>query len=491
MAMSINTNIASLNAQRNLNKTQMDIQTAVARLSSGLRINSAKDDAAGIAVATRMTTQIGGLDVAIRNANDGISVAQTAEGAMGQMVDNLNRAHDLSVQAASYNTSADRTSLNQEVSQILDEMGRIASQTTYNGSALLSGGFSGDFQIGASVNQTINISLDNLNPTNLGVATNYTSVSGLSDSALAARIANSYSTALTAGTSKLNGVDLAAVASGVNSRDKIDAINATTQTSGVTAFGYGNALVSTSFATGGTGIAAITSGQYSINGVAIGSAAKGATDSATMANLATAINNVTGQTGVTATVVADPNNSTTNSLLVLTNRTGAAINLTNGSGDSTVFANGGSSAASGQNGAIVMNGQLNNLTAVFDGTATGAAIAGASSSASETLANATLASQSVTSSSNANLAMLVFEKALDSINSARSVIGAKLNRMQSVTVNLANTQENISAARSRILDADFAQETAKLTRAQILQQAGTAMVAQANQLPQTVLSLLK
>ncbi|MGE3772174.1 MAG: flagellin, partial [Gammaproteobacteria bacterium] len=129
MAQSINTNIMSLNAQRNLNRTQLDLASAVQRLSSGLRINSSKDDAAGIAVATRMTTQIGGLSVAIRNANDGISVSQTAEGALDEMTRNLNRAHDLAVQAASYNTSQDRQSLNQEVTQILDEMSRIVNQT--------------------------------------------------------------------------------------------------------------------------------------------------------------------------------------------------------------------------------------------------------------------------------------------------------------------------------------------------------------------------
>jgi len=133
MPTSINTNIASLNAQRNLMRTGADLTTAVQRLSSGLRINSAKDDAAGIAVASRMTTQIGGLAVAIRNANDGISVSQTAEGAMEEMANNMNRAHDLAVQAASYNNSTDRTSINKEVSQILEEMSRIVSQTRYNG----------------------------------------------------------------------------------------------------------------------------------------------------------------------------------------------------------------------------------------------------------------------------------------------------------------------------------------------------------------------
>jgi flagellin len=197
MASSINTNIASLNAQRNLTRSQADLSTAIQRLSSGLRINSAKDDAAGSAIANRMTTQIGGLTVAIRNANDGISVAQTAEGAMEEMSNNMNRAHDLAVQAASYNNSTDRSSINKEVSQILDEMSRIVNQTRYNGEKVLTGSFSGDFQVGAQVNETINVAVGNLSPSSLGVASEYSTVSGLSSANLAKRVAFAYNNAIT------------------------------------------------------------------------------------------------------------------------------------------------------------------------------------------------------------------------------------------------------------------------------------------------------
>ena len=234
MPQSINTNVASMSAQRYLNRTQSDLTTAVQRLSSGLRINSAKDDAAGIAVATRMTTQIGGLSVAIRNANDGVSVAQTAEGAMAEMISNMNRAHDLAVQAASYNTGADRTSLNQEVGQILDEMSRIVNQTRYNGDKLLAGGFSGDFQVGASVNETVNISLSNLQPNSLGVASNFTAIATGTDQQLADRIGFSYLAATSSST--VNGVTIDDVAAGRNSSEKIAAVNAATTTSGVSAF---------------------------------------------------------------------------------------------------------------------------------------------------------------------------------------------------------------------------------------------------------------
>lgn len=497
MAQSIGTNIASLNAQRNLSRTQMDLQTAVQRLSSGLRINSAKDDAAGIAIATRMTTQIGGLSVAIRNANDGTSVAQTAEGAMDEMTRNLNRAHDLAVQAASYNTSTDRTSLNSEVSQIIDEMSRIVNQTRYNGDKLLTGGFSGDFQIGASVNETINISLSNLSPTGMGVATNYATVSALTDAQLASRIAVSYNVGL-GGAATLEGADLgAAVAAQTVSATKVNQINAVTSQTGVTAFGFGNGLVGSSYASAGVTAAAIdglTAGALTINGVAIGSVAAGASLTNVGDNLVTAINAVTSQTGVTAVKVSTPDGATaTDESIVLVNRTGAAITVTaNASVDAGVtsfFANGTSSVAAGANGAIVLNDTLGDLTATYDTSTSGASIVGISSSTT-TLADATVNAQTVTSAGAANLAMLVFEKALDSINSERSILGAKLNRLDAVVRNVENVRENITAARGRIQDADFAEETARLTRAQILQQAGTAMVAQANQFPQSVLSLL-
>ena len=179
--------------------------------------------------------------------------------------------------------------------------------------------------------------------------------------------------------------------------------------------------------------------------------------------------------------------------MVLINRSGAAITVTTSAsidaGVTTFFGNGTTSESAGANGALVLNGTLGSITNTYDTSTTGAALVGVSSSTT-TLANATVNAQTVTSVASANLAIRVFEKALDSVNSVRSVIGAKLNRMDAVVRHLQNVSENISAARGRIQDADFAEETARLTRSQILQQAGTAMVAQANQLPQSVLALL-
>ncbi len=497
MPQTINTNIMSLNAQRNLNRTQMDLATAVQRLSTGLRINSSKDDAAGAAIATRMTTQIGGLSVAVRNANDGISVSQTAEGAIDEMTRNLNRAHDLAVQAASYNTASDRGSLNQEVSQILDEMSRIVNQTRYNGEKLLTGGFSGDFQIGAFVNETINVSITNLSPTSMGVATNYGAVSGFSDAQLAGRIAVAYNVGLGGGAS-LEGADLGnAVAAQTVSQTKINAVNAVSSQTGLSAFSFGNGLVGSSFATAGVTAAAIdgiAGGALTINGISIGAVAASSSVGTIADDMITQINALTAQHGVTAIKVAAPDGATaTDSAIVLINRSGAAITVTANTsvdaGITSLFAAGTTSVAAGANGAIVLNDDLGDLTAGYDTSTTGASLVGVSSSTT-TLADSTVNAATVTTAASANLAMLVFEKSLDTINNARSVLGAKLNRMEAVVRNLENVRENITAARGRIQDADFAEETARMTRSQILQQAGVAMVAQANQAPQTVLSLL-
>lgn len=498
MPTSINTNIASLNAQRNLMRSSMDLTTAVQRLSSGLRINSAKDDAAGIAVASRMTTQIGGLTVAIRNANDGISVAQTAEGAMEEMANNMNRAHDLAVQAASYGTSTDRTSINQEVQQIIDEMSRIVNQTRFNGQKVLDGSFSGAFQIGAFVNETITVGVSTLSPTSMGVASSYSTVSSLSAAQQAARIGLAYNTAITGGTSSIEGTTFATTrAAGTTSDTKIADINALTSSTGASAFSYGNGLVGTTYSAGGTafGSAASTvgAGSLTINGVQVGSFTSGATDSTTSTNLVAAINTLSAQTGVTASLVTAVAGTANSDGIVLTNTTGAAISLSINAGVSnatnigTFFSN--QSIAAGANGAIIMNDDLTDTTITYNTSTTGAALTGVSTSTTSLTAS-DVTSQSVTTVASANLALITFEKALDTINSQRSTLGARLNRLEGVVRNITNVRENITAARGRIQDADFAEETAKLTRAQILSQAGTAMVAQANQLPQGVLSLL-
>ena len=494
----INTNVLSMTAQRNLSRAQNEMQTAVQRLSSGLRINSARDDAAGIAVVTRMTTQLGGLSVAVRNANDGISVAQVAEGAMDEMVRNLNRAHDLAVQAASYNNASDRNSLNQEVNQILDELARISNQTRYNGERILQGSFTADFQVGAFVNETINVSLSSMSPTEMGVATNYGTIADLSSANLAGRIARQFHNALGANGS-LDGAGLnQAVAAASNAIDKINVINAKSSDTGISAFAYGNGLVGSSIATAGTTASVtdgIAAGALTINGVSIGAVASGASNDNVATNLVSAINALSSQHGVTATFVTDLDGTGAgaNGRIVLSNTTGSAISVTANTtvdgGIGAFFAAGSTAVGAGQNGAIVLNDSLGDNSVSLESSATALALTGASSTAAG-LTDMTLTGQTVTTPANANLAMIVIEKSLDTINANRATIGAKLNRLEAVVRNLENVRENVSAARSRIQDADFAEETARMTKAQILQQAGTAMVAQANQAPQGVLQLL-
>ena len=491
MPQTINTNIMSLNAQRNLNRTQSELATTIQRLSSGLRINSAKDDAAGLAIATRMSSQISGLSVAIRNANDGISISQTAEGAMDEMSKSLIRANDLALQAASYNTSADRNSLNQEVTQIIDELSRVVNQTRFNGQQLLSGGFSADIQVGTQVNETINVSVSNLSPTGLGVASEYAGINALADAAFADRIRNTFDAALDGAADTVNGIVTAAVAVQSNSVNKITALNNVSSSTGVTAFSFGNAAVAATDvtdanATGAVGLT-VANGAMTINGVTI----DGNGALTTMDDMVANINAKSGETGVIA--VRDAGGAANQSRLVLKNETGAAVTVTvNSATASTVtgFAVGTTSVDAGANGLIVLNDDLGTTTVSYNDAATGTALTGVAA-ATTTLTDAPVNSQTVSTQSGANLALLAFQSALNQINDDRAILGAKLNRFDSTVRNLENVRENVSAARGRIQDADFAMETASLTRNQILQQAGIAMVSQANAVPQAALALLQ
>lgn len=394
MAQVINTNVMSLNAQRNLNSTSASMATTIQRLSSGLRINSAKDDAAGLAISERFTTQIRGLDVASRNANDGISLAQTAEGSMVEIGNNLQRIRELSVQSANATNSAtDREALNSEVKQLTSEIDRVANQTSFNGTKLLDGSFSGAlFQVGADAGQTIGInSIVDANVDSLGKA-------GF----------------------------------------------AATQT-GSAALASGTATASGSFS------------GMSVNGTSIASVAVavGDTGSDISKKIAAAINDKLDQTGVYASV-----DSTTGALKLESLKASKDFSFTAGS-------------ATGATGVTFSNA----------GIATSAtAVAGTTN---------TLKDLDISTFSGAQKALEIVDKALTAVNSSRADMGAVQNRFTSTIANLSSTSENLSASRSRIRDTDYAKETAELTRTQILQQAGTAMLAQAKSVPQNVLSLLQ
>ncbi len=377
MPQFINTNVASLNTQRALNMSQSSLQTSLQRLSSGLRINSAKDDAAGLAISERMTAQIRGINQAIRNANDGISLSQTAEGSLGSIGDSLQRIRELAVQSVNAtNSDSDRAALDAEAQQLKAEIDRVATQTNFNGVKLLDGSFANQtFQVGANVNETISVS----------------------------NIVNAQSSAL--GT-------------------------------------YDKAQVTGAAATAFT---AITAGDLTINTVSVGGVTADTSATERAAGVRDAINSVSDQTGVYAT-----------------NDTATTITLTSTS----------------------------DITIGLGGTATTATtgLTAATTTATSTTGFTTL---DISNVAGANTALEAMDAALTAVNTARADLGAIQSRFESVTTNLQINSENLSAARSRIRDADFAAETAALTRSQILQQAGVAMLSQANASPQNVLALLQ
>jgi len=622
MSNVINTNISSLNAQHNLSKSQSALTTSMQRLSTGLRINSAKDDAAGMAIASRMTSQINGLDVATRNANDGISLTQTAEGGLSSASDILQRMRDLAVQSSNgSNSDEDRASIQTEVGQLKDEIDRIAKSTNFNGISLLDGSFSAQsFQVGANNNSNDRIQVKeiaNLNTDKLGTGTTGTSTltSGLTTAALSA------------GDLTLNGTSVGPTVAGTQAGQSASsayalaqAINASAGQSGVTA--TANTTVASSITAKGdipTAAADIAANSFSINGVSIGAISKGVQADLTAnppvaggpsaliaqgANVAEAINKVKDQTGVSASVEKDGKVTLTSTngqpIKVKTEGTYTAANLAAQTGLDTAtgktfekdisavapkaaskgyeagafkingvevgkIAGATSATAQGANVASAIN-EISGKTGVTakadsvtgaitlaaadgrdikledgatkvtplkaDGTddaetdatalmatgiaagtthssvtmqsssTTGIVVGGANDAsagleanrglkAASTKSTNSLASVDVSTSTGAQAAIDTIDNALKSVNTARASMGAYQNRFSAVVSNLQTTSENMTSSRSRIQDADFATETANMTRGQILQQAGTSMLAQANSLPNGVLSLLR
>jgi len=386
MAQVINTNIAALNAQRNLTTSQSALATSLQRLSSGLRINSAKDDAAGMAISDRMTSQIRGLNQASRNANDGISLAQTAEGSLNEIGNNLQRIRELAVQARNAtNSASDRAAMNTEAQSLKAEIDRVSTTASFNGVKLLDGTFTNQaFQVGANVGETITV----------------------------AGIANAQSANLGA---------------------------------------YSSAQVTGAAATAFT---AVTAGDLTINGVSVGGIAADTNAANRAASVAAAVNSVASATGVYATVL-----SASPTQVVLTN---------SGSVPATP-----------------------NIVVAHAGATSTLAITGLTAATTNAAASTGFAALDISTTGGADTAITSMDAALSAVNSARASLGAVQNRFMSAVSNLATTAENLTASRSRIQDADFAAETAAMTRGQIMQQAGTAILAQANSLPNSVLSLLK
>jgi flagellin len=501
MALVINTNVMSLNAQRNLSTSGSQLATSLQRLSSGLRINSAKDDAAGLAISSRMTTQINGLTQAVRNANDGISLAQTTESALQEVTNNLQRIRELAVQSANAtNSDSDRAALDQEVQQRLAEVNRIATQTSFNGRKVLDGSFgNATFQVGANVGETISVGLDS--------------------SVKNADIGNIFSSAGT-------GVDVDAVVAATADTPAVAAVPAVPSTSGtsgafsdatlalagdeftldvggvavtITAAGANEVVDDTALDTAITGqAAAFATAGITVSGTAAGGDLAFTKADGTAMTIAIT-NDGTGGTFATAGFVgAHQGTAAVAAVPAVPGTPVGALTLTVGTQTVDLSGDYESSqelldkiASVGAAGTIDANGNLTiSAGEAFTLTGAGAADLGLTAgTAAESTSG--LTAVDVLSVGGANDAILRMDSALTAVSTLRSTLGAIQNRFDSTINSLQAVSENLSASRSRIQDTDFAAETAALTRAQILQQAGTAMVAQANQAPQNVLSLLR
>ncbi|GAA4082613.1 flagellin [Zhongshania borealis] len=498
MALSINTNVASLNAQRNLSKSQETLNTSLQRLSTGLRINSAKDDAAGLAISTRFTTQINGLNQAVRNANDGISLAQTGEAALDEMTNNLQRIRELSVQSANAtNSDSDRAALDAEVQQRLAEIDRIGSQTSFNGRKILDGSFgSATFQVGSNVGETI--SLD------LSASTRLNSLG-----ATASDASNDLSAVMTA----TPAVDAAAATFTFAAADLLDdytgeavsfdvtdgtasVIGVTLDTDLSTIGALQTALESelTGFTVEISGTDIVLTAPTVGAGDIVFSNFNGDADNGTFAGANADITAVPTSTSTTTGVDAEaeipPVGITVAGDFSIAIGDGAAVAVADDTYTTTEDLVAAINTALGSNGLAEDNGD-GTFSIYASETITFSGGLESSLGLANTTATGSLADVSVTTVAASNDMIRRIDSALTAISDRRSDFGAIQNRFESTITNLQTISENLSASRGRILDADFAAETANLTKAQILQQAGTAILAQANALPQAALSLLQ
>ena len=476
MAISVNTNVTSMKAQSNLNSANSGLQTSMERLSSGLRINSAKDDAAGLQISNRLSSQINGIGVAMRNANDGISIAQTAEGAMQESTNILQRMRDLSLQSANGSNSADdRASMQKEITSLQTELTRIADTTSFGGQKLLDGSFgTKSFQVGSNANETISVSLSNVSSSSLGLSERQTNGSVFGKAAVAAATAtNTYAEA--------SATSAKTIISGPNSTKEVD-LTAKTATESATAI---NDL--------GTGVKAEAISSVQISGfndvadtgtLTIGektydlSSYKGVVDDL-VADL-----NKDGFTASTTTVAGQLNIEAKGVDGIILGAGAADTGLTMGTLDSAGTLNGAAAAQDATN-SVVTTSRLE-FSSTEDFTVSSAELTDIAEDSTRNTVN----KLSITTADGAQDAISVIDAAIASIDGQRADLGAVQNRMNFTISNLSNIQSNVSDARSRIQDVDFATETAQLTKQQILSQTSSAMLAQANQIPQTALSLL-
>jgi flagellin len=520
MSLVLNTNIASLNAQNNLTGSQAQLSQSLERLSSGLRINSAADDAAGLAISQQFTTQINGTNQAVSNANDAVSEAQTTAGALNTIVDNLQSIRTLAVESANgSNSASDRAALNNQVQQQIAEITQIAQQTTFNGLNVLNGS-SGTtvYQVGANVGDTIAVSLQQ------GVAANqigqYSTQTGVAMSAASqltgtstVTVGDGSSTVTVGATSGF--VGSTAYQGATSAYAKAGALNGA-GLQGLTASAATTAVDSIAFAAIGSDAVANTAPttastfDLTINGTAIFSGpgnvptTAGATGGLTASAVVSQINLFTGTTGVTASLNTNAAVGAVGAI-ILSNTDGSDISVGQTVAEGTgAAAGGGFGAIAGTLPATVTTQGKVTLTdskpvTLTDvGTAGGSAALGFTSGVATGLsvvaatgATATLANQNVLTVAGANSTISSIDAALSTVSAFQSQLGAIQNRFTAAVGNLTSTAQNLTQSRSTIQDADFAAETANLTQAQVLEQAGISVLAQANQQPQLILKLLQ
>lgn len=472
MVMSVTTNISSLNAQNNLAKTQSKLSTAIERLSSGMRINSAKDDAAGLAISTRFTTQINGLNQAVRNANDGISLAQTTESALNEVTNNLQRIRELSVQAANAtNSDSDRSALDAEVQQRLAEITRISQQTTFNGRHVLDGTFgTAAFQIGANVGETISVNLSQ------GTGSSQVGQTAMSATGDVSSLFPTGKVTLAAGDLKIGSTNITGTFSSVD--DLAAAINAQSATTKVAA--------------------SVTSGELKLTNTGTATTVTGTQAAALMGAASTALADGT-TTATTATSTGMVAGFAKGMTLAAGDLTIQGVDMAGSYKDAQSLVD--AINSKGISGVAAYYDQtdksihLNSQTdLVVDGTKAGSGTGNmgfANAGTAAITTSGSLADSNVKSVTGANDTISRVDAALSSISSMRSDLGAIQNRFDSTISNLQTISQNLDSSRSQIQDADFAAETANMSSANILQQAGVSVLAQANSSTQAVLKLLQ
>ncbi|GGB45087.1 B-type flagellin [Oceanisphaera marina] len=486
MAITVNTNVTGMTAQRNLTQSSNALATSMERLATGSRINSAKDDAAGLQISNRLNSQVRGLGVAMKNANDGISIAQTAEGAMNESTNVLQRMRDLALQSANgTNSAADRKAIQKEVSALQSELTRIAETTSFGGQNLIDGSFgSRTLQVGANANETIDLQLKDVSAKAIG--SNRFTLSGTALGAATSGAANGITTGKL--TLKGNGKDQEVeFDENASAKDIASAINGVSADTGITAEARSTAKLSDLGAAGKV--------SFELNGSSISA---NITNTDDLSALADAINSKSTDSGIKATVdggsltltsesgedikIKDFAGAATDTKMSLTGvdidgKDGAAIGLASGAATG--------SAVGTVAGSVRMNSNDGfSFASTADNGGIGSLAAGDYSSLKST------ATIDLSTQAGAQNAIGILDGAIGMIDAQRSDLGAMQNRLNSTINNLANTRENAAEGMSRIKDVDFAQETVNLTKQQILQQAGTSILAQAKQIPQAALSLL-